>query len=77
MVQLHICNGCNTVHTGVHLLDTELTNIVSQQVFGADLSIFGYFWPGHAWPKFFGAEILLCKVQCDNLYRRQQYRPNI
>ena len=35
------------------------------------------FRPGHIWPNFFCSRNLVCKVQCDRLYRQQQYMPKV
>ena len=49
---------------------------VGQNIFGAYLfsTIFGLVILGR---KFFAAEIWFCKVQCDSVYRWQQYRLKI
>ena len=46
-------------------------NTVSKHIFGAYFfsAIFGLAMSGR---KFVAAEILICKVQCDSVYRRQQ-----
>ena len=57
-------------------LKLRVSSTVSQQIFSACSfsAIFGLVMFGR---KFVAAEILLCKVQCDSVYRQQRYRPKI
>ena len=56
-----------------HLQLWSKSATVNQQIFGAYLfsAIFGPVMFG---AKFVAAKILFCKVQCDSVYRQQQYR---